>query len=85
MGNSEKQIFYAKEMLADLTQKPKQMLDPFLIAKLDVYSINHFDFPATLAANSKYTLRNKGLEGLEYLRLCEREALAGIGKSRANT
>ena len=36
MGNSEKQIFYAKEMISDLTHKPKIHLDPFIIAKTDI-------------------------------------------------
>jgi hypothetical protein len=45
MGNSDKQIFYAKEMLADLNFKPKNLLDPFMIAKLDVSTIQYFDFP----------------------------------------
>jgi len=36
MGNSEKIIFYAKEMISDLTNKPKHLLDPFLISKLDI-------------------------------------------------
>lgn len=45
MGNSEKQIFYAKEMISDLTSKPKQMLDPYLVAKLDVRSVHFFEFP----------------------------------------
>jgi len=36
MGNSEKLIFYAKEMIADLTNKPKHLVDPFLVSKLDI-------------------------------------------------
>jgi hypothetical protein len=36
MGNSDKLIFFAKEMLSDLSFKPKHLIDPFLIAKLDV-------------------------------------------------
>jgi hypothetical protein len=36
MGSCEKQVFYAKEMISDLTGKPKNNLDPFMIAKLDV-------------------------------------------------
>jgi hypothetical protein len=36
MGSSDKLIFYAKEMIGDLTCKPKHVLDPFIIAKLDV-------------------------------------------------
>jgi hypothetical protein len=36
MGNSEKMIFFAKEMISDLTSRPKYLVDPYLIAKLDV-------------------------------------------------
>jgi len=36
IGNSDKSIFYAKELVADLSVKPKHTLDPFIIAKLDV-------------------------------------------------
>ena len=36
VGSSDKLIFYAKEMVADLTIKPKHTLDPFIVAKLDV-------------------------------------------------
>ena len=42
MGSSDKQIFYAKEMLADFGFKPNKLLDPFLMAKLDLSSINYF-------------------------------------------
>lgn len=42
VGNSDKSIFYAKELVADLSVKPKHTLDPFLIAKLDVQSIKYF-------------------------------------------
>lgn len=36
MGNADKLIFFAKELIGDLTIKPKYVLDPFVIAKLDV-------------------------------------------------
>jgi hypothetical protein len=39
MGNSEKMIFNAKEMLADLTSQPRHLLDPFVIARLDLETI----------------------------------------------
>ena len=45
MGNSDKLIFYAKEMIGDLTCKPKSNLDPFVVAKLNVQSLNFFNFP----------------------------------------
>lgn len=57
MGNSENQIFYAKEMLADLSSKPKKMMCPYLVAKLDLKSVQNFDFPKLNKETSKYTLR----------------------------
>jgi hypothetical protein len=45
MGSSDKMIFYAKEMISDLSMKPKDNLDPFIIAKLNLESINYFTFP----------------------------------------
>jgi len=42
MGSSDKMIFYAKEMVADLGKKPKRLLNPYLIAKLDLTTIKFF-------------------------------------------
>ena len=36
VGNSEKVIFYAKEMVSDLNYKKKELIDPFIVAKLDI-------------------------------------------------
>lgn len=57
MGNSEKMIFYAKEMISDLSRKPKHLVDPFLIAKLDLDTIKFFEFPKVPQSLNKYTLR----------------------------
>ena len=54
-------------MVSDLSSKPKQMLDPYLVAKLDVRSVNFFDFPQMRLEMSKYTLRSKGISGLAYM------------------
>ena len=35
-------------MIAELTHKPRAHIDPFLIAKIDIKSINYFDFPRNL-------------------------------------
>lgn len=56
LGSSDKMIFYAKEMLADLTTKPKPLVDPYLIAKLDLETIDKFDFPKVPIGCNKYTL-----------------------------
>ena len=54
MGNSDKVIYYAKSMLSELNFTPKERLDPFIIAKLDLSSINYFDFPKLPKEFNKY-------------------------------
>jgi hypothetical protein len=54
MGSCDKQVFYAKEMVSDLTGKPKNNLDPFMMAKLDVQTINGFVFPKLDKSFNKY-------------------------------
>lgn len=61
MGSSDKMIFYAKEMIADLTSKPKHLVDPFLIAKLDIDTIDKYDFPKIPTDVNKYKLQRKGI------------------------
>ena len=57
LGNPDQMVFYAKEMLSNLTLSPKQTLDPYLIAKLNVKTINYFDFPRMPKGQNKYTLQ----------------------------
>lgn len=45
MGDADKMMFYAKEMLSNLTMAPKSVLDPFLMAKLNMNTVNFYDFP----------------------------------------
>ena len=54
LGNPEKLVFYTKEMLSQLTLSAKHALDPFLIAKLDLNTINFFDFPKLPKAENKF-------------------------------
>ena len=54
MGNSEKMVFLAKEAISTLTLTPKHALDPYLVSKLDVQTINFFDFPKLKKPDSKY-------------------------------
>ena len=56
MGSSEKQVFYVKEMMSDLTTKLKHALDPFMMAKLDIQTIANFDFPTVEKDNNKYQM-----------------------------
>ena len=83
MGSSDKQIFYAKEMISDLTFTPKAQLNPFIIAKTDIKTISFFDFPIIFPQNNKYVMRKKGISGYQYQLECEKSALTGIGKSKA--
>jgi hypothetical protein len=54
MGSADKVIYYAKQMLAELSSSPKERLDPFIIAKLNLHSINYFDFPKVPKQLNKY-------------------------------
>ena len=44
LGDSEKMVFLAKEMISELTATHKHALDPFLIAKLSKQTIHYFAF-----------------------------------------
>ena len=44
-------------MLSNLTMSPKQVLDPYLIAKMNVKTINFFDFPKLPKTQNKYLLQ----------------------------
>ena len=75
-------VFYAKEMLAQLTQQPKHLLDPFLIARLDLETIEHFNWPDTDTSLNKYALRKNGVKGAEYMEIMEKEAITRIAKEK---
>lgn len=46
VGNSDKIAFYMKDMVSQLTKSQKQNINPFLIGKLDIETINFFEFPS---------------------------------------
>jgi hypothetical protein len=69
-------------MLADLNVKPKMYLDPFLIAKLDLQTISFFEFPKLPKEINKYTCRKNGIAGLDYLLLCEKNAICGAARNK---
>ena len=60
-------IFLAKEMIGDITCKPKAHIDPYLVAKLDLDSILYFSFPVVEKENNKYIQRKNGIMGLQYI------------------
>lgn len=44
MGNPDKITFHIKDMMANLNKGEKDKLNPFIIGKLDIDTIAHFDF-----------------------------------------
>lgn len=44
MSNPDKMLFLVKDMIAQLSRQYKKNMNPMLIAKLDLHSINHFPF-----------------------------------------
>lgn len=80
MGNSAKLIFYAKEVIGDLSFKPKSALDPFIIAKLDIQTINNFTFPVLPKSINKYTMLKNGIAGSEYILIKEKEMITKSAK-----
>lgn len=45
MGNSEKVIFHIHDFISNLNKATKTTINPFLVSKLDIDTIAHFDFP----------------------------------------
>ena len=82
MGNPDRLVFYAKEMIAELTCLPKTAIDPFLITKLDVSSINFFNFPKILRDQNKFVMRKRGIAGLEYIMSQEKEIITRMARDR---
>jgi hypothetical protein len=56
-------IFYCKEMVANLNTCPKYLLNPFIMAKLDLKTIQDFEYPVLTRENNPYTIRNYGIAG----------------------
>jgi hypothetical protein len=54
MGSPDKMVFLAKEMISQLTITPKHALDPFIVSKLDVQSVNFFDYPRLKKTDNKF-------------------------------
>ena len=45
MSNADKMSFLIKDLVAGLNKTFKKSMNPFIVAKLDLTSINHFPFP----------------------------------------
>lgn len=48
MGSADKVVFLIKDTIAYLNKTYKKNLNPFLVSKLDIESINYFKFPDLL-------------------------------------
>ena len=57
MGDTDKMTFYAKEMISSLQLGLKSTIDPYVMAKMSVTSIENFDFPKMPKDQSKYLLQ----------------------------
>jgi hypothetical protein len=57
LGNSEKIVFFTKEMVAQLTLSAKSALDSYQICKLDIQTIKFFDFPKVKKEDGKYLMQ----------------------------
>lgn len=82
MGSADKMIFYAKEMLSELGFKPLKTLNPFLVCKLDLPTINCFQFEKIPKELNKYAKEQNGVQGLQYLLELEKKMIFGVQKSK---
>jgi hypothetical protein len=55
VGNPEKITFHIKDMMSNLGKAEKQNINPFVIGKLDIETVAHFDFPALPKESNIYT------------------------------
>lgn len=82
VGNSDKCIFFAKELIADLSTKYNHLLEPFVVAKLDFQTIKFFKFPKIEKSLNKYTMRKQGIAGYDYLMKADMEAITSMAKDK---
>ena len=54
VGNSEKIVFHINDMMSNLDKADKKNLNPFIISKLDLDTIAHFDFPQIAKDKNQY-------------------------------
>ena len=83
IGNPDKMVFYAKEMLSSLTMAPKQLLNPYLVAKLNVNTVNYYEFPKMPKSQNKYLLQfQDGVKPADWVVLMHKQALVDAGKRK---
>ena len=83
LGNAEKMAFYAKEMLSSLTLQPKHSLNPYVVAKLDVPTVNYFDFPQLPKTQGKYLKQfQDGVKPADWVITMHKQALVDAAKRK---
>lgn len=82
MGSCDKIIFNTKEMVSQLTKTPVNLLDPFIVCKLDVQSVYHHNFPKMQMNMNKYAMRKQGISGANYIVEQEKIVLTDIAKEK---
>ncbi len=45
MSSPDKLMFLIKDMIAHLSRTYKKNINPFFVTKMDLYTVNHFQFP----------------------------------------
>jgi|LauGreDrversion4_2_1035121.scaffolds.fasta_scaffold54024_2 hypothetical protein len=61
-GNADKLAFHIKDMVATLNKAEKEHLNPFIIGKLDVDTVAHFDFPSLAKEQNAYLKKPESLQ-----------------------
>lgn len=54
MGNPDKLVFHVKDMMSNLSKAKKENINPFIIGKLDIDTVAHFDFPSINKDQNQY-------------------------------
>jgi hypothetical protein len=60
VGNADKLTFHIKDMMSNLTAAKKESINPFIIGKLDIDTVAHFDFPSINKDQNQYLLKKQG-------------------------
>jgi len=71
VGNPEKLIFYAKDLIGNLSKATKTNINPFYIAGLDLETINFYDFPKVPPADNPYMRQFQEKEAEISMKLAE--------------
>jgi len=54
MGDTDKMTFYAKDMISQLQLGLKSQLNPYVMAKQSVSTVQHYEFPKLHKSHNKY-------------------------------